>query len=71
MARPSDPERIETARREGVKARLAAEMGKELADAWLTAWEAEAGGRTRDGDYWDGGYQWITAQRRTGRRTPG
>jgi hypothetical protein len=70
MAPHRDFVQVDRALREGLRARLAVEMGQRLANAWLVAWEAEAGARERDGNFWLDGYKWIAEQRRAGRRTP-
>jgi hypothetical protein len=46
-------------------------MTEATADAWIAAWEAKAAedGLERGSAYWDAGWAWIAAQRKT-RRLP-
>jgi hypothetical protein len=70
MARRADPELIYQAQRAGNVGRLTSFAGLDAsaAEAWLAAWEREAGGRSLDRhsqDYWPLGWEWIAAQRET------
>lgn len=66
MSRRADPRRIDEARRIATRNRLTRDDVTEgTADAWITAWEAQA---TRDGlepgsAYWDAAWEWIAAER--------
>jgi hypothetical protein len=46
-------------------------MSADVAEQWLVAWEVEAErrGTPRDGNYWEDGLAWITAERAI-RRVP-
>jgi hypothetical protein len=77
MSRRADPARIDEARRAATRNRLMGEgMTLERADAWIAAWEAEAGrdGLARGAAYWEAGCAWIAAQRArraaSGRKKP-
>ena len=67
MRKPS-PEGIYLARRIAHRNRLEARgISAEVADQWLTAWEAEArqlGLDPRVAAFWDGAEEWIGEQRR-------
>ena len=66
MVRRGDPERIFEAQRAGVRARLTGTgMQPETADRWLDAWGLEAASRglSKDGAYWEAGWDWIAEQR--------
>jgi hypothetical protein len=47
-------------------------MQPETADRWLDAWVLEAATRdlTKDGAYWNAGFDWVIAER-AARRWPG
>ena len=68
MARRADPKRIDAARRAAVRNVLIDEngMSPDLADTWITSWEAEAAGRglVRSSEYWTLGLVWIHEQTR-------
>ncbi|HET9755293.1 MAG TPA: hypothetical protein VFP66_02225 [Candidatus Limnocylindrales bacterium] len=42
-------------------------MTEPTADAWIAAWETQAAedGFERDNAYWEAGWAWIAAQRRS------
>lgn len=68
MARRSTPERIDKARHDATRNRLIASgMTEGTADAWIAAWavRAAAEGIERGAAYWDAGWEWIEAERRT------
>jgi hypothetical protein len=71
--RKPDPLRIFAARRVGIRNRLLGEgVSDEMAERWLTAWEAEARSRlldARTGAFWEPAYEWIAEQRPV-RQTP-
>jgi hypothetical protein len=72
VSRRSTPERLDAAWHAGVRNRLIGEgMTAATADAWIAAWEAKAAedGLERGSAYWDVGWAWIAAQRKT-RRLP-
>jgi hypothetical protein len=72
MSRRADPARIDAARRAAVRNRLMGERVTEAtAEAWIAAWEAQAarGGIQRGSAYWQAGWDWIAAQRKS-RRLP-
>jgi hypothetical protein len=67
MSRRSTPERLHAARREATLRRLIGEGElPQRAEAWITAWEAEAArqGMESDGAYWDAGWEWIVVLRK-------
>lgn len=66
MTRRADPARIDAARHAATRQRLIGQRVTEAtADAWIAAWEAQAGrdGIARDGRYWERGWDWINAER--------
>jgi hypothetical protein len=68
MSRRSTPERLDAARRAATVRRLELEGElPEQAEALVAAWEAvsDAEAIQRDGAYWDAGWAWIDAQRRS------
>jgi hypothetical protein len=68
MSRRSTPERLHNARRAANIERLVGEGElRERAEALVASWEtkADAEGLERDGAYWDAGWRWIAARRRT------
>ena len=68
MSRRSTPERINEARRAATRARLIGErVAPETADAWISAWEAQAArdGVERGAAYWDASWEWIAEQRQS------
>jgi hypothetical protein len=68
MARRSTPERIDQARRAATRNRpIADRVSESTADAWIAAWEtqAEQDGLQRGAAYWQAGWDWIAAQRRS------
>ena len=68
MSRRSTPERLDAARRAAALARLISDGElPEPAEAALASWESQAirDGRERDGGYWEAGYRWIAAQRKS------
>lgn len=72
VTRRGDPERIYSAQRAGIYMRLTRnERVSDLdAEHLIARWEreAEAAGQARDSaGYWDDGWDWIAAQRTTGR----
>jgi hypothetical protein len=72
MARRSTPERLDAAWHAGVRNRLIGEgMTAATADGWIAAWETRRRrtGSSADKAYWDAGWAWIAAQRKT-RRLP-
>ena len=69
MSRRSNPERLDEARRAGVRNRPIGEgMPEDVVDIWLAAWVVEAEDRDHDSDYWRAGYEWVTAERGSRRR---
>jgi hypothetical protein len=70
MVRRSDPERIIQARRIALRNRLIDEdrLPRALAEAWISAWEAEAArlGIAPGNEYWTYGSAWIEEQRQSG-----
>ncbi len=67
-----DPDRIDQARRAATHSRLVGDGATEAtADTWITAWEAQAAqdGIQRGSAYWQAGWEWIAAKRKT-RRLP-
>jgi len=72
MARRSDPERIDAARRAAViYSSMDTGMDQATAERWCDAWIVEATGRglPRDSAYWQLGSEWIAAGRAA--RRPG
>jgi hypothetical protein len=73
MSRRSTPERIEAARRAATLARLRGEgLTEDVAEQWLTAWDAQAAERgltSREAAYWEAAWTWTSAERRL-RRIP-
>jgi hypothetical protein len=70
VGRRGDPERIFEAQKAGVRNRLIGNgMQQETADRWLDAWVLEATGLglPKYGAYWQAGWDWIVAERATGR----
>ncbi len=66
MARRADPVRIDEARRTATRNRLVGEgVTETTADAWITAWEAQAArdGLERGRVYWERGWEWIESRR--------
>jgi hypothetical protein len=70
MSHRPNPEGIYLARRIAHRNRLEAlGTSAEVADQWLTAWEAEARQRGLDpraATFWDGAEDWFAEQRRSG-----
>ena len=65
MSRRSTPARIDEARRAATRNHLIGERATEpTADAWITAWEAQAAqdGLERCSAYWEAGWDWISAK---------
>ena len=68
MARRSTPERIDQARHDALRNRLIASgMTAGTTDAWIAAWAVRAAmtGVERGRAYWEAGWAWIDAERRT------
>ena len=66
MSRRADPARIDQARRAAIRNRLNGERVTEAtAEAWIAAWDAHAAehGLEPGREYWECGWDWITAER--------
>ena len=66
MSRRSSPEHIHAAHQAATRQRLIGQgVTPETADAWIEAWAVQAARDSleRDAAYWEGGWEWIAAER--------